>query len=167
MLSVTTCFGENGTQGLSAFGVIEEEAGNDDYKNGCKVLFDKYYPIEIDPVLTEAEKLPEMVAWYTQVHELWYKAGITRETIPRAVAKSLSKVKLRPGFVELAEFAKRHDVPLLIFSAGVGDVIEELLKQKLGDTEHIGIVSNWMKWESEEPSAPLVGWSEPLVSDTF
>ena len=165
--TITTCFSDEAmtTRGMSAFGIIEEYAGNDEYKRACKKLFAKYYPIEIHANMTEAEKIPYMVAWYTQVHEQWYKADITRATIPAAVTKALKKIKLRPGFEGMVKVSSDHEIPLVIFSAGIGGVIAELLRQKLGETvaSHIGLVSNWMKFSGEAESASLVGWSEPLI----
>jgi 5'-nucleotidase len=164
--TITTCFNDTkGTRGMSAFGIIEEQAGNDGYKRACKVLFEKYYPIEIHPNKTENEKIPHMVAWYTQVHKEWFKAGISRSTISLAVKRAMDLVIIRPGFEELVIMAQQYNVPVIIFSAGIGDVISELLKQKLGETvaNNIGIVSNWMKFGGEGGSAPLIGWSEPLI----
>lgn len=40
----------------------------------------------------------------------------------------------------------KHGIPLLIFSAGVGNVIEELLKHRYRLYSNTHIIANWMKF---------------------
>ncbi len=42
-----------------------------------------------------------------------------------------------------------HNVPLLIFSAGIGDIIEECLRQHHDMYRNMEIISNWMKFDRE------------------
>lgn len=40
----------------------------------------------------------------------------------------------------------KYNVPLLLFSAGIGDVIEEVIRQQLKITDNMRIVSNYMEF---------------------
>jgi 5'-nucleotidase len=59
------------------------------------------------------------------------------------------KIKLREGIPELLDLIVKHDVPLLIFSAGVGNIIEELLKLERKMTKNIHIISNTFVYDKE------------------
>jgi len=48
-----------------------------------------------------------------------------------------------------------QSVPLLIFSAGVGDVIEETIRQKLTYYPNIKVVSNFMDFDNDV--GPILG----------
>ena len=50
--------------------------------------------------------------------------GVSKETVKNAA--DTSKVKLRGKFDVFAETLKKEEVPLLVFSAGVGQVIERV-----------------------------------------
>ena len=46
-----------------------------------------------------------------------------------------------------------HDVPLLIFSAGLGDIIEEVIRQQYTMYDNIHIVSNYMDFNNKVRAA--------------
>ena len=134
-----------------------------------------YYPIETSEHLTREEKVPKMVEWYARVNELFIKDKLVRGDVAVAVSAALrdSRVRLRPGFAELLAFCTTYAVPLVVFSAGIGDVLLEVLRQGLGGAcpPVMQVVSNFMVFQSANggagaaPSADdvLVGWSEPLI----
>lgn len=43
----------------------------------------------------------------------------------------------------------QHRIPLLIFSAGIGDIIEEVITQQARMLDNMKIVSNFMDFDSE------------------
>ena len=129
----------------------------------AKALFDKYYPIEIDPDMPVEDKTPIMREWYSQVHEAMLKEEVTRDAIRQAVAQSQT-INLRPGMQQLIEHCQMHDppIPFFIMSAGLGDVIEEFLRQRvpfeLAPTTLVA--SNRMIFDD---GGKLVDFSEPLL----
>lgn len=59
-----TKFRVNGERGMSSHGIIEHSHMLDEqYHIQTNQLFQKYYPIEVDSVLTPAEKIPLMEEW--------------------------------------------------------------------------------------------------------
>ena len=49
-------------------------------------VFQKYYPIEIDPVMSVDQKIPHMREWYETNHSMMLREGITRDSITQATA---------------------------------------------------------------------------------
>ncbi|CAJ1451086.1 unnamed protein product, partial [Effrenium voratum] len=103
-----------------------------------------------------------MSEWYGQVHELMLKESVTKDNIAGAVS-GCKTIRLRDGMLDLLQACQTHDpvIPVIIMSAGLGDVIEEFLRQvpfELGASTHI--VSNRMAFDA---AGRLVEFSEPLL----
>jgi hypothetical protein len=88
------------------------------------------------------------------------KEGVRPEQLADAVRGS--NVTLRGGVAELFELLQREGVPLLVFSAGIANVIAEVFKQKLEFplVESTHIISNWMLFDDTQTH---VGFSQPLI----
>ena len=136
-------------------------------KARCAELYSRYHAIEFDPTLTPAQKEPHMLEWYAAAHEAILSGGLTRAALSAAVAASLASgaLALRAEVPALIAATGAAGVPLLVFSAGVADVIEVLLSQALFGSgplpAHISVVSNRMAWSAAGAHA---GWAtEPLV----
>ena len=83
-----------------------------------------------------------------KTHALLIEGGLTYDAITKSVANSM--ITFREGVVELFEFLEARDIPVLIFSAGLADVIEEVLRQKLHRSfKNIKIVSNRMIFDGD------------------
>ena len=67
-----------------------------DYRQKAYALRDYYYPIEIDPTRTRDEKLPLMVKWWSQSHDLMEQLGLDKSDISDIVKGS--KLRLRYGW---------------------------------------------------------------------
>lgn len=59
-------------------------------------LKEKYYAIEVDPVLTVEEKYPYMVEWYTKSHGLLVEQALPKAKLKEIVAES--DVMLKEGW---------------------------------------------------------------------
>ncbi|TPP60247.1 7-methylguanosine phosphate-specific 5'-nucleotidase [Fasciola gigantica] len=127
-------------------------------KSKLRLLRDKYYPIEIDPSLSDAEKVPHMLDWWNVSHETIVSCGLHREALVKTVRDSC--VVLRDGVREFMELLWSHSIPVLIFSAGLGDVIEILLKNFNMYRENIRVVSNFMRFNEE---GLIVGFKDPVI----
>lgn len=114
-------------------------------KKKIKKLLNTYYPIEIDARLSTEEKVPLMVEWWTKVHELLIEQKIKKDMLALAVRESHSK--LREGYKMFFDHLAEHQVPLLIFSAGIGDVLEEVIRQNHVFHPNVNIISNYMDFD--------------------
>ncbi|KAG7265288.1 hypothetical protein CRUP_005266 [Coryphaenoides rupestris] len=100
-------------------------------KGGASKLQNKYYPIEIDPQLTMEEKYPFMVEWYFKSHTLLVEQRLEKDKLPDVVRESDAALS----------------VPVFIFSAGLGDVLEEIIKQAGVYLPNVKVVSNFMDFD--------------------
>lgn len=118
---------------------------SDDCKVKLKELLNTYYPIEIDSSRSVDEKLPLMVEWWTKAHELLVEQKIKRDLLSVAVRES--EAMLRDGYQLFFDRLHEHDVPLLIFSAGIGDVLEEVIRQAGVFHPNVNVFSNYMDFD--------------------
>ncbi|XP_077576424.1 cytosolic 5'-nucleotidase 3 isoform X1 [Stigmatopora nigra] len=110
-------------------------------------LKNKYYPIEIDPNLTMEEKYPFMVEWYFKSHALLVEQRIEKDKVAQVVRES--DAALREGFEQFFDRLHERDVPVFIFSAGLGDVLEEILRQAGVYHPNVKVVSNFMDFDDK------------------
>uniref|UniRef100_A0A672FII0 5'-nucleotidase, cytosolic IIIB n=1 Tax=Salarias fasciatus TaxID=181472 RepID=A0A672FII0_SALFA len=111
-------------------------------------LLNTYYPVEIDASRSTEEKLPHMVDWWTKVHELLIQQKIRKDLLAQAVKEST--VMLRDGYKEFFDHLAEQQVPLLIFSAGVGDILEEVIQQNRVFHPNTHVISNYMDFDHVE-----------------
>ncbi|KAA8539064.1 hypothetical protein F0562_025756 [Nyssa sinensis] len=134
----------DGRRGQSSHGLLQQ--GNPKYDDKRQELFEYYHPLEINPTIPIDEKAKLMVEWWEKTHALLIEGGLTYDAIKTSVSNST--IAFREGVVELFEFLEERDVPVLIFSAGLADVIEEVLRQKLHRSfKNVKIVSNRMVFD--------------------
>ncbi|VDN06917.1 unnamed protein product [Thelazia callipaeda] len=145
-----------------------------------KNLKSKYLPIEFDPHMTIAEKMPHMENWWRTSHQHIIKAGFTKQSIQNFVREAKLELKtlnifgfqgahtVVPKYLVFREGAQEyilalHDynVPLIIFSAGVGNVIDFFMQEAFGQLpNNVHIVSNMMKYNENDVAT---AFSEPLI----
>ncbi|KAL3998374.1 HAD hydrolase family IE [Acanthocheilonema viteae] len=146
---------------LTTHGVFDSAAWKVSQELGTVLerLKAKYFPIEFDPHITIAEKIPHMENWWRTSHEHIIKTGFTKQTIQKFVSEA--KLELKEGAEEFVLSLHNHNVPLIIFSAGIGNVIDFFLQKKLGEyPSNVHIVSNMMIYDENDVA---VAFSEPLI----
>lgn len=120
------------------------------YENATRELAKKYHPMEIDPFLSPDEKKTAMVAWWGAAHELLVAEKLSRTLLSERIKSLQSKVQLRTGYESFFELLAARRVPVLILSAGIGDMIEYALEGKnLSQYNHVNvhIISNFFKYD--------------------
>ncbi|XP_012582161.1 PREDICTED: 7-methylguanosine phosphate-specific 5'-nucleotidase [Condylura cristata] len=122
--------------------IISEEC-----RKELTALLHHYYPIEIDPHRTIQEKLPHMVEWWTKAHHLLCQQKIQKHQITQVVQES--SAMLREGYKTFFNTLHQNGIPLFIFSAGVGDVLEEIIRQRKVFHPNIHVVSNYMDFDKD------------------
>uniref|UniRef100_A0A665TGV4 5'-nucleotidase, cytosolic IIIB n=1 Tax=Echeneis naucrates TaxID=173247 RepID=A0A665TGV4_ECHNA len=141
-----TRFTHNGKTVATTHNILDNRLlMNEDATRKMKELLNTYYPIEIDSNRSAEEKLPLMVEWWTKVHELLIQQKIRKDMLTQAVKES--NAMLRDGYKEFFEHLAEHQVPLLIFSAGVGDILEEVIRQNQVFHSNVHIISNYMDFD--------------------
>jgi 5'-nucleotidase len=129
--------------------------------------------MENDPNISIPEKVKIMEEWATNSRKILRDSGLNRSVIVRAVSKALSEraAELREKVDRFYNLVEENKVPMLIFSAGVSDILEEVLKVSLSVENTISakpkttyVVSNRCIFEDNaDESSPLVGFSMPII----
>ncbi|XP_077051676.1 cytosolic 5'-nucleotidase 3-like isoform X3 [Siphateles boraxobius] len=141
-----TRFAYNGKRCPTCHNILENsKLISEDCKDKLQNLLDTYYPIEIDSTRSVEEKLPLMVEWWTKAHELLVEQKISKDHLVRAVKES--EAMLRDGYKQFFDHLHQMSVPLLIFSAGIGDVLEEVIRQAGAFHPNVKVFSNYMDFD--------------------
>lgn len=131
---------------------------SDECRKKLLQLKEKYYAIEIDPRLTVEEKFPHMEEWYTKSHSLLVEQALPKDRLREIVAES--DVMLKEGYEKFFDKLQQHSVPVFIFSAGIGDVLEEIIRQAGVYYPNIKVVSNFMDFDD---NGVLKGFKGELI----
>ncbi|XP_036889218.1 7-methylguanosine phosphate-specific 5'-nucleotidase isoform X4 [Sturnira hondurensis] len=141
-------FACDGKRCPSSYNILDNsKIVSEECRKELNVLLHHYYPIEIDPHRTIKEKLPHMVEWWTKVHNLLCQQKIQKCQIAQVVKES--NAMLREGYQTFFNTLYQNDIPLFIFSAGIGDVLEEIIRQMRVLHPNIRIVSNYMDFDED------------------
>ncbi|OQR72572.1 cytosolic 5'-nucleotidase III-like [Tropilaelaps mercedesae] len=110
-------------------------------------LREKYYPIEISPKLTAEEKMPHMIQWFAESFDIILKAKINIRDMPAIVRRA--DLHLRCDTVKLCKLLAAEDVPILVFSAGLGDVVRLSLQQQGALLPNVTVLSNFIEYDKQ------------------
>ncbi|XP_037544676.1 cytosolic 5'-nucleotidase 3 [Nematolebias whitei] len=154
-----TRFSYNGKRCPTCHNILDNsKAISDECRGKLDELLKTYYPIEIDSSLSVEEKLPLMVEWWTKAHDLLVEQKIRKDQLAEAVRES--EARLRDGYELFFDHLHEHGVPLLIFSAGIGDILEEVIRQFNVYHSNVKIFSNYMDFDE---SGALRGFQGELI----
>lgn len=120
----------NGKPCDSSYGIIANSPlVSEKMKAAAWDLFREYHPIEVDPTMSKEEKTPFMLEWYEKSHEVMIHAEpkMTKSAIQQMVTES--NCFLRDAVPEFVEKLQTHQIPLLILSGGIGDLVDGLMRR--------------------------------------
>lgn len=150
---------ENGKLLPSSHGVMEEsDVMPRSFIKKVKDIFAHYYPIEINPNITDEEKIPIMEEWWTKTRAALLETNITRAMITEMTGNT--PLRLRDGLHELAMDLCDWKIPLLIFSAGIGDIVIEILKHEKLFLRNQTVISNQIEWDDK---GSITGYKNPII----
>lgn len=119
-----------------------------------------YVQIEFDHSLTTEEKMPIMEEWWRKSHEEIARGKITKKDISKLIDKS--QLILKYGAETFFNVLKVNKIPLIIFSAGIAQVIEMVL-QKSGESQDLPdheIIANFAKIDQNDI---ICDFQDPLI----
>jgi len=147
-----------GKRAQSCHGCLEEILPVE-MKSFFDELNTKYMKIEFDPNMSHEEKTPHMVTWWSTAHAKMIEAKVKRNQIADTVKNS--HIVLREGEADF--FTKIRDLPILLFSAGIADIVAAAMEYKARDglTGNMKVISNKMHFCEE--TNELTGFGEPLI----
>ncbi|THD26600.1 Cytosolic 5' nucleotidase III [Fasciola hepatica] len=152
-------FRHDGIRNPSSHGIFEKDPElTDDARNQLRALANKYFAIEFDPFMPVEEKIPHLLTWGSLTQDIMVQCQLHRSALAKTVREC--SLVLRDEVKAFTDLLHERHIPLLIFSAGLGDVIRLLLQRFCMDTENVRVVSNFMRFNEE---GVLVGFEEPAI----
>lgn len=109
------------------------------------IYYEKYGPIELDYTIDIKQKERYMEEWYKRCMDLYYAYHLTKDKLKESIDNS--KLVLREGAKDFLFKLYKENVPVIILSAGIGNVIKQFLKEKECDYSNITIISNFIKFD--------------------
>jgi cytosolic 5'-nucleotidase 3 len=128
------------------------------YTNKGNALFEKYYPYEISQEISEEERNLKMQQWWDAHYTLMQEYGITQQIID-TISKN-QEMQLRDGCDKFLFLLCQHQISLLIFSAGLGNVIDNFLAHQNLLTSNVHIISNYFQFDQ---SGNVTGIQKPFI----
>ena len=117
-------------------------------KKESRKLFEKYYPIELDYTLDDAAKSTFLQEWYSKNIELFYKFNLTEDILLNCTR--VANVKFRDGFLDFLDKLHANNIPVVIFSAGIKNVITEILRANNCLFDNVYLVSNFIEFKDNK-----------------
>lgn len=112
------------------------------YSNECQVLFDKYHPYEkykgIDSLIKGKNHNIEI--WFNKQFELLKKYQLRSQHIDEIVTNNY--LDLRDNFDYFFKFFNSWKVPVIVYSAGIGNIIQSVLETREVNMDFTNIIAN-------------------------
>jgi 5'-nucleotidase len=150
----------NGEKVLTSFGIF----------NACKhlpphyveesyKLYKKYRPLEINPHISKEEKTIYMIEWWVKTGELLNGFEFDMSEVDEITVNAAKT--LRDGSFELFRDLAECEIPVLVFSAGLGDCVVSVLKSANVFYPNVKVISNFLKFH--EDTKILDGLKDKLI----
>lgn len=154
----------NGQRGASCHKLLED-CGllGHEYEEQAQAIQKKYYAHEVDHTLDEPTRRMYMEEWAVKSNNLLIEFDLTRDKLHSAIQTAVEKesILLRSLTVNFFQFLQQARIPLLIFSAGIADVLEGVLSCHVNLLDYdIGVISNRMIFSDDNS---LVAFQEPII----
>ncbi len=158
----TLTIGRDGASLAStSFSVLREQGIlGENYTQASTTLFNTYHPIEISPSVSNDEKNQAMDDWWRKHLELLVANKLNKKDFKGVVVNG--NLKLRKYVKEVFEICHRKNIPVVILSAGLGDLITAVLEVESLYYPNIKIVSNWFLFEENT----VTGYKTPFIHAT-
>jgi len=129
----------------------------DEYAKKRQELYNYYRPIEINPNMPDDEKCKLMSQWWEKHINLFFEYGLDEKILNESIKKC--GLNYRKGAKEFLKNMNEFNVPVIIISAGIGNVIEGFFESQNGYYNNIKILSNFINFEN--------GKMNGIVGDTI
>ncbi|CAG5077383.1 Similar to cN-IIIB: 7-methylguanosine phosphate-specific 5'-nucleotidase (Drosophila melanogaster), partial [Cotesia congregata] len=108
-------------------------------------LYHKYRPIELDHDLDILKKIEAMESWMKETDEIL--RGVDFDTYEIEEVVKVHGTDVRDRTKELIDRLNAAAVPVLVFSAGLGDVVEAILKHHDVFLDNVKVISNFLSYK--------------------
>ncbi|MBU1758740.1 hypothetical protein KKG31_06475 [Patescibacteria group bacterium] len=118
-----------------------------EYVKKSHALFDHYHVIEIDHDIPKKEKMKEMHNWRKEHFVLLAESGLNEEILEEVIENKT--LQFRENIDEFMRILEKAQIPLCIFSASIGDMIQAYLEQDDILTANTHIIANFLIYDEE------------------
>lgn len=140
---------DNGDVVQTSFGMFREcPSIPQDYKDKEISLANYYKPIEVDSHMKIEEKIKHMIEWYMKAHDLLKGMKFPRNELEEAGQKMVNSFRI--GVSHLIEWSEQKQVPVLVFSAGLGECVVAALTSAKLLLPHVKVISNFLDIDDNE-----------------
>lgn len=128
--------------------VLDFDIYGEECKKKIEQINAKYAPVELDYTLDKKTKEKYITEWYQKSIDFLYDHQLTKSNLKKALQKE--PIKFRKGAKEFLQELQQENIPVIIISAGIGNVIEEFLKNQECYGENIYIISNFIQFKDDK-----------------
>ncbi|MEF2175487.1 MAG: HAD-IB family phosphatase [Candidatus Absconditabacteria bacterium] len=120
-------------------------------------LKDYYQPIENNTEISDEQKESMMREWWIKQLNIYSQFELHKQVI-KDVIRTNDEIKIRDGISWLFEICNELDIPVIILSSGISNIIDELLEKEEINFPQTFIVSNQLTFDEE-------GFCKPINED--
>jgi cytosolic 5'-nucleotidase 3 len=131
---------------------------SEEYGEKAMQLFYHYHPFELDPLIPHDEKSQIMHEWWEAQFHLMIQSGFHKEHLK--LMRGQNFIELRNGVREFMKDVAELNIPMLILSAGFGDMIEILLEENKLYTPNVHVVANFMEYDE---TGAAIAYAPPII----
>ena len=121
-------------------------------------LYARYRPIEISQTISHREKQQAMRNWWMAALAMMQKYGLTEKIIEDIAVRDF--MRLRDGAIDFFNILADREIPLLILSAGIGNVISKFLNVRALLTSNVTVTANKLIFDAH---GIVAGFCEPVI----
>lgn len=126
-----------------------------EFKEKLEKLYIKYRPIELDYEISEEEKTKKMEEWYKACMNLYEEYNLSTSKLEESMERS--RLVFRNGAKEFLDYLIKKEIPVVVLSAGIGNVIEMFLKKNDCLGKNFEIISNFLQFDNLGNIKPFDG----------
>ncbi|XP_047989924.1 7-methylguanosine phosphate-specific 5'-nucleotidase [Leguminivora glycinivorella] len=147
---------DDGSVVLTSFGMFRECPSIPQYyKDEDTRLSGIYKPIEADPHMKVEEKIKHMVNWYHAAHDILKGVKLPRDELIESGNKMRNCFRL--GVKDMLAWSSERGVPVLVFSAGLGESVVAALQASQLLLPNVKVVSNFLSTDENDAIIGIKG----------
>ena len=135
-----------------------KEIMGENIKRDLEKYYQEYGMIEFGYHINKDKREKYIVEWYDKCMDLYYQYGLTIEKLKDSIDNS--QLILRKGAKDFLFKLYENHVPVIILSAGIGNVIEQCLKKEECYYNNITIISNFIKFDK---NGNMIKFSDNMI----
>lgn len=128
------------------------------YSKKANELYDYYRPIEINPRISLKKKIKKMEEWWRKHSDILIKSGMNKKVIEDIVEKN--DLHFRKEALEFLDYLHKYEIPIVIMSAGPGQLIEGFLIKYKRLYDNVHIIANYFIFDK---NGIAIGRREPPI----